>query len=97
MYSQNDVSGVHSFLNSTPENNLRKMLMGGEMTDNHFRLLHKMAKTCNETEFVEMFMNETFGKIKMSSKENLMKERFWMICKNKLEGMGLLSLSKAAA
>ncbi len=97
MYSQNDVSGVHSFLNSTPEGSLRKMLMGGDMTDGHFRLLHKMAKTCNETEFVDMFMNENFGKIKMSSKENLMKEHFWMICKKKLEGTGLLSLSKAAA
>jgi len=96
MYSHNDVSGVFSFLNSTPEGNLRKMLMGGELTENHFRLLIKMVKTCPEPEFIDMFMNEGFGKIKMSSKENLMKERFWMICKKKLEGMGLLSLSQAA-
>ena len=97
MYSNNDVSGVYSFLNSTPEGNLRKMLVGGEMTEAHFRLLIKMSKNCKENEFIDMFMNDGFEKVTVTPRETPLKEFFWPICKKKFEGMGLLSLTKAAA
>lgn len=97
MYSNNDVSGVYSFLNTTPEGQLRKMLVGGKLTEPHFRLLLKMSKNCKETDFIEMFLSDTFDKVTVTPRENPLKEFFWPICKEKLEGMGLLSLTKAAA
>lgn len=99
MYSNNDVSGVYSFLNTTPEGQLRKMLVGGKLTEAHFKLLLKMSKGCKETEFIDMFLADTFDKVTVTPRETPLKEFFWSICKDKLEGMGLLSLTnvKAAA
>lgn len=97
MYSNNDVSGVYSFLNSTPEGQLRKMLVSGKLTEAHFRLLLKMAKHGKEADFIDMFMADGFDKVTVAPRETPLKEFFWSICKDKLEGMGLLSLSKAAA
>ena len=97
MYSTNDVSGVYSFLNTTPEGTLRKMLVGGKFTEAHFRLLVKMSKNCKEPEFIEMFQNDGFDKVTVTPRETPLKEFFWSLCKDKLAGMGLLSLTKAAA
>lgn len=97
MYSNNDISGVYSFLNSTPEGQLRKMLVGGKLTEPHFRLLIKMSKTCKENDFIDMFSAEGFDKVTVTPRETPLKENFWPICKGSLEGLGLLSLTKAAA
>ena len=97
MYSNNDVSGVYSFINSTPEGSLRKMLIGGEFTEAHFKLIIKMAKHGSEPDFIEMFLADGFDKVKVTPREVPLKEFFWSICKRKFEGMGLLSLTKAAA
>ena len=89
--------GVYGFLNSTAEGNLRKMFVNGEMTDVYFRVLLKIAKFCTEADFVDAFNNETIPRIKLSSKERDIRETLWPVCKKKLEELGLLNISQAAA
>lgn len=97
MYSPNDISGVHSLLNSTGEGNLRKMMVDAQFTEAHLRLLIKLAKGCPEADFIEAFNKEGFGTIKTTPAENKMKETFWGVCKAKLSAMGLLGLTTAKA
>ncbi len=96
MYSNDDISSLHNFLSQTPEGALRKMLMGGEVTETHFRVLVKLAKGGPEAEFIENFNSEGFGKLKLSTNENKVKDNFWPICKKKLSSLGLLGQPKAA-
>lgn len=95
MYSQNDISGVYSFLKSTGEGNLRKMLVNGPLTEVHFRVLLKIAKGVDESKFIEAFNNEGIP-VKLSPKEKPVKETFWPTCKAKLAEVGLLGLAQAA-
>ena len=97
MFANDDVVNFHGFLKQTPEGALRKMLVNGDMTDAHFRLLIKLAKGADETTFVECFMNDGFGQLRFSPKEAPLKETFWPICKKKVTSLGLITESKAAA
>lgn len=93
MYTDQDISGVLSFIQSTPEGNLRKMLVGADLTEVHFRLLLKVAKGGSEADFISAFQAETLPKIRLSPAEIKIKEGFWGVCKKKLGSLGLLSLS----
>jgi len=93
-YSEETVLGVCNFLKQTPEGNLRKMLVGGELTEAHFRILMKLAKGGPEGDFTEAFQNESMGKLRLSTKEAPLKENFWRICKAKLKSLGLLPPSE---
>lgn len=96
MYSDSDISGVHSFMNSTGEGNLRKMLVNSGMPEVDFRLLLKIAKGTSESEFIEHFQSESFPNMKFSPAENKAKENFWASCKQCLRATGLLGISQAA-
>lgn len=96
MYSNDDISSLYNFLNQTPEGALRKMLVGGELTDAHFRILVKLAKGAEEAKFIECFNAEDMGQLRLSAKELPLKDTFWQICKKKLDTLGLLGTQKAA-
>lgn len=96
MYSNDDISSLHNFLTQTPEGALRKMLMGGELTETHFRVLVKLAKGGAEADFIESFNAENFGKLKLSTNENKIRDNFWPICKKKVVSLGLIRQTKAA-
>lgn len=97
MHSNEAISGVYSLLNSTPEGGLRKMLVGGEFAEVHFRLLMKMAKGPSEADFISSFNAETLPAMRYSPAEIKVKETFWKICKNKFSSLGLLNISAKAA
>lgn len=90
MYSESDIVSVYNFLKDTPEGPLKKMLVGGEMTDPHLRMLLKMVRGCSEGEFVEAFNAESIPKVRLNPNEYPMKETIWPICKRKLQSVGLL-------
>lgn len=96
MYSDQDVSGVLEFIKSTPESSLRKMLMAGEMTEVHFRLLMKIAKQGAESDFVAAFQSDTLPKLRLNPAEIKIKEHFWKVCKQKLAATGLLNINSVA-
>ena len=96
MYSNDEISSLYSFLNQTPEGALSKMLVGGEMTDAHFRVLTKLAKGGSEESFAQAFNSNGFGTMKLSPKEAKVKENFWPVCKAKLVTLGLIGNQKAA-
>ena len=96
MYSSDEISSLYSFLKQTPEGALRKMLVGGEMSDAHFRVLAKLAKGGTEEAFTQAFTSDTFGTLKLSPKESKVKENFWPVCKAKLNTLGLIGVQKAA-
>ncbi len=97
MYSNEAISAVHGLLNTTPEGGLRKMLIGGDFTDIHFRILIKVAKGPSETDFIASFNEEKLPTMRYSPAENKIKEHFWKICKAKFSSLGLLSLGAKAA
>ena len=97
MFAESDVSSVYSFLKDTPEGPLRKMLVGGEMTEAHFKMMMKIVRGCPEGEFVEAFNNESIPKIRLVPAEYPMKETIWPICKRKLVSVGLLGKEMAQA
>lgn len=96
MYSNEDILGVVSFIKSTPEGNLIKMLKDQEMTETHVRLLAKLAKNSKDEDFVKSFTDELVPNIKMNNNEHAIKEKFWSIAKRKLTTMGLITPQKAA-
>lgn len=90
MYSHDDISSVYSYLVSTPEGPLRKMLNDKNMSDTHIRLLAKLAKGAPESEFINCFESENFGSMRLSSAENVIRETFWSVTKSRLSSLGLL-------
>ena len=90
-HTPDEIKSVYGFLKQTPEGNLRKMLVDKDLTDLHFRTLMKIVKGAPEDEFVEGFQNETMGKLRLSAKEQPIKENFWYVCKIKLMSLGLIS------
>lgn len=98
-HTPEEVNSVYGFLKQTPEGNLKKMLVDKDFTDLHFRTLMKMVKGAPDTEFVESFQSETMGKLRLSAKEQPIKENFWYVTKVKLMSLGLISkqnIQKAA-
>lgn len=96
-YSPDQIAGVLNYLKQTPEGPLRKMMVAGDLTDAHFRILMKLAKGGPESEFIDAFTNENMAKLRLSPKEAPLKDNFWSICKKKLTGMGLLTAESKAA
>jgi hypothetical protein len=90
MHSHDDIKSLHAFLRSTAEGNLKKMLVGGHMSDSHLSILLKVAKTVSAQEFVTHFEALTFPKIKFSAKEVPLKEFCWSVCAEACERVGLL-------
>lgn len=97
MYSQDELKSLHGFLRATGEGNLKKMLVGGKMTDAHLRILLKVARTVNEDEFVTHWEADTFPKVKFSPAESALKEGFYGICGEACSKVGLISAAKKAA
>ncbi len=98
MFAESDITSVYAFMKDTPEGPLRKMMVGGEMTENHFKMLMKIVRGSSEGDFVEAFNNETIPKVRLTPAEYTMKESLWPICKRKLSSLGLLGaeVEKAA-
>lgn len=100
MHAESDIKSVYNFLKDTPEGPLRKMMVGGDMADVHFRVMMKIAKGCSEAEFLEHFNAESMPKIRLAANEMTLKETLWPIAKRKWMELGLLGPaqeSKAAA
>jgi hypothetical protein len=97
MFSESDILSVFNFMKDTPEGPLRKMLVGGEMTDAHFRLLLKVVRGCGAPEFVEAFNSESIPKVRLTPAEYPLKETMWPVCKKKLQSIGLLNATAAKA
>ncbi|MES2769828.1 MAG: hypothetical protein V4596_11845 [Bdellovibrionota bacterium] len=96
MYSNEDILGIVSFIKTTPEGNLIKMLKDKEMTETHIRLLIKLAKNSKDDAFLKSFNDELVPNMKMNNNEHEIKEKFWSVAKRKLTTMGLLTFVKAA-
>ncbi len=97
MYSETDVQSVYDFMKDTPEGPLRKMLVGGELTDAHFRMMMKIVRGCGAPEFIEAFNSESIPKIRLNPPEYPLKETLWPVCKRKLQSIGLLNATAAKA
>lgn len=97
MYSNEDILGIVSFIKSTPEGNLIKMLKDKDMSETHVRLLIKLAKNSKDEDFLKSFNDELVPNIKMNNNEHGIKEKFWIVAKRKLITMGLITPQKAAA
>ena len=94
--SQYDTQGLYDFLSQTPENGLRKILIDKKVfTDVHCNLLFKVVKACNVSQFGEHFDKKDFPKIRMSSAEEKIKEKFWLDCTAILLERGVLQPSVA--
>lgn len=96
MYSHEELKTLLSFLKSTGEGGLKKMLVGGKMTEPHLRLLLKIIRTASEEDFIKHFESDTFPKVKLGASELAIKEGFWKVCAEAFGKVGLLNSVKAA-
>ena len=96
MYSQDELKSLHGFLRATGEGNLKKMLVGGAMTETHLRVLLKVVRE-GEAQFVAHWEAGTFPKVKFSSAEMAIKEKCYEICGQACAKVGLLTAAKKAA
>lgn len=96
-FSNDEVSGVYTFLRSTPEAHLKEMLVSGPLSEVHFRLLVKIAKSCSEPDFVAGFEGESFPGVRLKPPEIKIQEGFWAVCKERLSSLGFLSPPNAQA
>jgi hypothetical protein len=97
MYSNEDIKMLHGFLKSTGEGNLKKMLVGGKMTEVHLRMLLKVARAVPEADFITLFETDAFPKVKMNGPEQAIKEGFWAVIGEACCKVGLLTAAKKAA
>jgi hypothetical protein len=96
MYSPEDLKSLHGFLRQTAEGNLKKMLIGGTMTEAHLRILLKVARSVSETEFITYWTGGTFPKLKFSQQEITIKDNFYTVCGEACAKVGLISNKTAA-
>ncbi len=86
-----DVSNLYQFLTQTPEAGLRKMLIDGKpMTEMHFNIMMKVVKHGDAKEFEKFCETGTFPPVRLSSKEQALKENFWNDCLKTFGARGLL-------
>lgn len=98
--SQYDVTSLYEFLQHTPEQGLRKMLVDGKpFTDVHFSLMIKIVRGCDVATFTKHFEAKDFPKIKFGPAETKLKEKFWADCVTCFNSRGLLgpAVAKPAA
>ena len=96
MYSHDELKSLHGFLKSTGEGNLKKMLVGGKMSETHLRLLLKVARAVKEDEWVTLFETAGFPKVKYAPAETALKEQFWPTITEACAKVGLLTNADAA-
>lgn len=97
MYSHDDIKSLYGFLRATGEGNLKKMLVGGKMTDAHLRLLLKVARAVTEADFIVHFEADSFPKVKFNAGELAIKETFWVVSAEACAKVGLLQPAQKAA
>lgn len=97
MYAVEDLKALNEFLRSTPEAGLKKMLIGGVFTENHLRILLKVARATSADEFATHAEAATYPKIKFSPSESPLKESFWKVACEACAKVGLLHAAKKAA
>lgn len=86
-----DVANLYQFLTQTPESGLRKMLVDGKpMTEVHFNLMLKVVRHGNEQEFTKFCEGGAFPPVRLSPKEQPLKETFWNDCLKTFGARGLL-------
>lgn len=86
-----DITSLYQFLTQTPEGGLRKMLIDGKpITDIHFNLLMKVVKFGTEEDFKKFCETNTFPPVRLSPKENPLKETFWADCLKTFQTRGIL-------
>lgn len=92
MSSEYDVPGLYQFLQHTPEQGLRKMLVDNKtFTDAHFNLMIKIVRGCDEAKFCEHFEKKDFPKLKFGPAETKIKEKFWDDCVAIAKSRGILN------
>ena len=96
MYSQDELKSLHGFLRATGEGNLKKMLVGGAMTESHLRILLKVVRE-GEAQFVAHWEAGTFPKVKFSPAESALKEKCYDVCGEACAKVGLLTPAKTVA
>jgi hypothetical protein len=97
MYSHDDLKSVYGFLRATGEGNLKKMLVGGKMSETHLRMLLKVVRSVTEDDFIKHLEADTFPKVKLNAGELAVKESFWGVCGEACAKVGLLTVQKKAA
>jgi hypothetical protein len=96
--SQYDYAGLYQFLQQTPEQGLRKMLIDQKtFTDAHFNLMIKVIRGCQEADFCAHAEKADFPKIKMGPAEQKIKEKFWADLTTVCNARGILSPAQKAA
>lgn len=92
--SQYDLNGLFEFLQQTPEQGLRKMLVDNKpMSDVHFNLLMKVLRSGNAETFVAHADKSDFPKVKLGPAELKLKEKFWSDCFQTFQSRGILNPS----
>lgn len=91
MSSHEDLKSLHGFLKSTNEGGLKKMLVGGRMTENHLRMLLKIVRAVNEGDFITHVEADSFPKVKLVAAELALKEGFWSVCLDACAKVGLVT------
>ena len=97
MYASDEIKSLHAFIRATGEGNLKKMMVGGRMTEVHLKMLVKIARGCTEDEFVTHFEAATFPKVKFAPAEAALKETCYGVFGEACEKLGLLSQAQKAA
>lgn len=97
MYSPDELKSLHNFVRHTNEGNLKKMMVGGAMTDVHVNMLVKICRGCTEDEFATHFEAGTFPKVKFSPAEKGLQEKCYGIFADACAKLGLMSAQKKAA
>jgi len=97
MSYQDDVASLYDFLLHTSESNLKKMLVDGKMTMIHVNLLLKIVKSTSLEQFASHYEKKDFPKIKVSAKEQDIREHFWETCEVTLQSRGLIGSMPQAA
>ena len=87
-----DLENLYQFLTQTPESGLRKILVDNKpMSDVHFNILMKVTRSCKCSDFASHFEKGDFPKVKFSTNENTIKEKFWNDVTATLLSRGLLT------
>jgi hypothetical protein len=95
--SQYDLNGLYEFLQQTPEQGLRKMLVDQKpMGDAHFNLLMKIVRGCSCEDFCSHVDKSDFPKIKMGPAEQKIKDKFWADCFQTFAARGILNPGKSS-
>lgn len=97
MYSQDELMSIYTFMKSTGEGNLKKMLVSGKFTELHFKVLMKIVRSCKDTEFADHWINNTFPRLKLAGPEIAVKEALWGLSVDAFVTVGLLNKTAKAA